>query len=46
TDADWHEVQKQSLDIGFCLYDPPTEWQPEGMASESVNELQKEGAEI
>ncbi|HKL34016.1 MAG TPA: DUF438 domain-containing protein [Tangfeifania sp.] len=46
TDADWYEVQKQSLDIGFCLYDPPTEWQPEGFEAESVNELQKEGAEL
>lgn len=46
TDADWYEVQKQSLDIGFCLYDPPVEWQPEGIESESVNELQKEGAEV
>lgn len=46
TDADWHEVQKQSLDIGFCLYDPPTEWQPEDIEPESVNEAQKEGAEV
>ncbi len=46
TDADWYEVQKQSLDIGFCLYDPPVEWQPEGIESESVNEAQKEGAEV
>jgi DUF438 domain-containing protein len=46
TDADWHEVQKQSLDIGFCLYDPPTTWQPEGIEPESVNDAQMEGAEV
>lgn len=28
------------------MYDPPAEWQPEGIESESVNELQKEGAEV
>ncbi len=22
TDADWYEIQKQSLEIGYCLYDP------------------------
>jgi DUF438 domain-containing protein len=28
SDADWYEIQKQSLEIGYCLYDPPTEWAP------------------
>jgi hypothetical protein len=31
SDADWYEIQKQSLEIGYCLYDPPTEWAPAGM---------------
>jgi DUF438 domain-containing protein len=29
SDADWFEIQKQSPEIGFCLYDPPHEWKPE-----------------
>lgn len=29
SDADWYEIQKQSPEIGFCLYDPPYEWKPE-----------------
>ncbi len=28
TEADWYEISKQSLEIGFCLYDPPLEWKP------------------
>ncbi len=28
TDNDWYEISTQSLEIGFCLYDPPTDWQP------------------
>jgi len=28
SDAEWYEVQKQSLEFGYCLYDPPTEWVP------------------
>ena len=30
TDADWYEIQKQSLEIGYCLYDPQVEWAPSG----------------
>lgn len=29
-DADWYEILQQSLEIGYCLYDPPTEWRPPG----------------
>lgn len=25
---DWFEISQQSLDIGFCLYDPPIDWIP------------------
>ncbi|MBI5471306.1 MAG: DUF438 domain-containing protein [Ignavibacteriae bacterium] len=28
TEADWYEISRQSLEIGFCLYDPPTTWRP------------------
>jgi DUF438 domain-containing protein len=31
SDADWYEIQKQSLEFGFCLYDPPVEWTPAGL---------------
>lgn len=46
SEADWYEVQKQSLEIGYCLYDPPVEWKPAGFEEESVNEAQKDGAQI
>lgn len=46
SEGDWYEVQKQSLEIGYCLYDPPQEWQPKGIERESVNEAQKEGGQI
>jgi DUF438 domain-containing protein len=32
-DAEWYEVYKQSLEIGFCLYDPIDEWKPEGITT-------------
>ena len=46
TDADWYEISKQSLEIGYCLYDPKDEWKPEGAAEESINDIQKVGGNI
>ncbi|MCY1721209.1 DUF438 domain-containing protein [Prolixibacteraceae bacterium Z1-6] len=45
-DADWYEIQKQSLEIGYCLYDPPIEWKPEGIETENIIEAQKAGGNI
>lgn len=30
-DAEWFEIEKQSLEYGFCLYDPKEIWIPEGV---------------
>lgn len=46
SDADWYQIRKQSVEIGFCLYDPPTEWVPEGVQEESINAAQGEGGNI
>lgn len=29
TDTEWYEIDRQSLDIGYCLYDPPKVWRPD-----------------
>lgn len=34
-EADWYDVSRQSLEIGFCLYDPPREWIPRWAAGET-----------
>jgi DUF438 domain-containing protein len=31
TDSDWYEIYRQTAEIGYCLYDPDTEWNPEGV---------------
>ncbi len=46
TDADWYEISKQSLEIGYCLYDPQVEWKPEWAKDESINDAQKVGGQI
>ncbi len=30
-EAEWLEIEKQSLEYGFCLYDPKDVWMPEGI---------------
>jgi len=35
TNIEWYEIQEQTLEIGFCLYDPKEEWKPEGMVQKS-----------
>ncbi|PJA29032.1 MAG: DUF438 domain-containing protein [candidate division Zixibacteria bacterium CG_4_9_14_3_um_filter_46_8] len=34
TDSEWYEVHQQSIEIGFCLFDPVDEWKPEGIVSQ------------
>jgi uncharacterized protein len=31
TVEDWWQIHKQTLEYGFTLYDPQTDWKPEGM---------------
>ena len=45
-DADWYEVQKQSLEIGYCLYDPSTEWAPPGITSAGPDAIQQRGGRV
>jgi len=37
TDLEWYEIYKQTLEIGFCLYDPQVEWQPESVETKTEN---------
>jgi DUF438 domain-containing protein len=46
SDADWYEIQKQSLEIGYCLYDPPAEWVPDGLEPAGRDGVQREGSTI
>lgn len=31
TDSDWYDIAQQTPEIGYCLYDPQTEWKPLGI---------------
>jgi DUF438 domain-containing protein len=30
TDQEWYDIDKQSIEFGYCLYDPAERWVPEG----------------
>lgn len=34
--SEWLEIARQSPEIGFCLYDPPDGWRPEGLADQAT----------
>jgi len=36
TTEDWWNVHKQTLEIGFALYDPKVEWHPEGLDDKEI----------
>ncbi|MGD8902200.1 MAG: DUF438 domain-containing protein [Anaerolineae bacterium] len=46
SDAEWYEVHRQSLEFGYCLYDPPTDWAPEGLEAAGRGEIQLQGGRI
>jgi DUF438 domain-containing protein len=46
SDAEWYEVQKQSLEFGYCLYDPPTEWLPSEADTGRADDAQQQEGRI
>jgi len=34
SDAEWLQIERQSIEYGFCLYDPKGKWTPEGVEME------------
>lgn len=38
TDLEWYDIHEQTLDIGFCLYDPDVEWKPAEVLREKAKE--------
>jgi len=41
TDNEWYQIDSQSLEIGFCLYDPSVAWRPTGVSEDSVSASQE-----
>ena len=44
-DAEWLQIERQSIEYGFCLFDPKVKWSPEGVeleepVSEEIDKIQ------
>jgi DUF438 domain-containing protein len=37
TEDDWYAIYSQTPEFGFCLYDPPVEWKPEGISISEIS---------
>lgn len=46
SDVEWYDIQEQSLEIGYCLYDPTIEWVPEGIMSRGTSHVRTQGDHI
>jgi hypothetical protein len=46
SDADWYEIQQQSLEIGYCLYDPPRDWVPPEIDAAGPDAIQQQNGRI
>ena len=46
SDQEFYEISEQSLEIGFCLYDPPDSWKPEGVVSKSKKVEEKDRIQL
>lgn len=46
SEQEWYEISKQSIEIGFCLYDPEEVWIPEWATQVSINDAQKSGSSM
>jgi DUF438 domain-containing protein len=36
TDEDWYAIDQQTMEFGYCLYDPQDEWKPDGITTTDV----------
>jgi DUF438 domain-containing protein len=36
SEKEWLQIERQSIEYGFCLYDPNVQWSPEGVELEEV----------
>ncbi len=36
TEEDWYTIDQQTMEFGYCLYDPQVEWKPVGVTTNEV----------
>lgn len=46
TEGDWHAIYQQTMEFGYCLYDPEIEWKPEGISVGEVSYNTKDNIQL
>jgi uncharacterized protein len=46
TEVNWYEIYQQTGEIGYCLYDPDTEWTPAGPVEDQASAAETEGIRL
>lgn len=46
SEIEWHEINQQSQEIGFCLWEPRAAWQPEEVAAKTKAPAEEEKIEL
>ncbi|MCP4582214.1 MAG: DUF438 domain-containing protein [candidate division Zixibacteria bacterium] len=46
TETEWYQIYKQSVEIGFCLYDPQAEWHPKGLKQEEAKSVDSDRIQL
>ena len=46
TDSDWFEIHNQSVEIGFCLYDPKVSWKPDGVTAKQEERVEADKIQL
>lgn len=46
TEGDWHSIYQQTMEFGYCLYDPDVEWKPDGISVSEVTYTSKDSIQL
>lgn len=46
SDDDWYHIYQQTMEFGYCLYDPQVEWKPEGISVSDIEYGIKGGIQL
>ncbi|PKK83615.1 MAG: DUF438 domain-containing protein [candidate division Zixibacteria bacterium HGW-Zixibacteria-1] len=46
SDGEWYHISRQSIEIGFCLYDPKDDWKPDKIEGDAEKVVQGERIQL
>ncbi len=46
SDEEWLQIERQSIEYGFCLYDPKVKWSPKGVELEEIKSEERDKIQL